>query len=389
MQQETADHKVTVYPLAKQKRKHKLRITLLVIIAAIILLRIFLPYIVLKYVNNKLSKLDEYYGHVNDIDIALLRGAYVIKEIKIVKINENPKIKDTIPFFVAPVIDLSVEWSAIFKGAFVGEIYVEDPKINFVRGTHKGENVKADTADFRQLIKDLMPLTVNHFEISNGQIHYIDKSVSPALNLAMTDINATAVNLSNVEKEGTVLPAHLDAAGNIYGGKFTLKIDFDALKKMPTFDMSAELTQLQLPQINDLLKAYGNFEVERGTFGLYTEFAAKDGKYGGYVKPLIKDMKVALWKKDEGLKAKLWELMVSGISKLLKNRKTENIATKVDISGTFNNSDINTWRAVSYLLKNAFVRALAPSVDQSISINNLNEETPKTFLEKVFEKKKK
>ena len=38
-------------------------------------------------VNNELAHLEEYYGHVDDIDIHLYRGAYEIKDIYIVKKN--------------------------------------------------------------------------------------------------------------------------------------------------------------------------------------------------------------------------------------------------------------------------------------------------------------
>ncbi|OFY86184.1 MAG: hypothetical protein A3F72_06940 [Bacteroidetes bacterium RIFCSPLOWO2_12_FULL_35_15] len=79
--------------------------------------------------------------------------------MKIVKVESEQNKKDTIPFFISPVIDLSIEWRVVFRGAFVGEIYVEDPKLNFVNGAHKAENIRGDTADFRQLTKDLMPLT--------------------------------------------------------------------------------------------------------------------------------------------------------------------------------------------------------------------------------------
>ena len=104
-------------------RRKKIRTILISIVVLLIVFRLFLPYIVLRYVNNKLSNLKEYYGHVDDIDIALIRGAYVINAIKVVKIGNDQGEKDTIPFFKSPEIDLSVEWNAIFKGAFVGEIY--------------------------------------------------------------------------------------------------------------------------------------------------------------------------------------------------------------------------------------------------------------------------
>ncbi|MBL7920163.1 MAG: DUF748 domain-containing protein [Bacteroidia bacterium] len=371
------------------KRK-KWKIVLISIVAVLIIFRIFLPFIVLHYVNKKLSELKEYYGHVEDIDIALLRGAYVINDIKLVKIGNDQGEKDTIPFFRSREIDLSVQWKAIFKGAIVGEIYVEDPVLNFVKGKHKDEDAKADTADFKQLIKDIMPLTVNRFEIHNGQIHYIDPVSKPRLDVAMKDLEVVAENLSNVNDSTKKLPARAIATGKAYEGNFKLKVDFDALQKTPTFDMSAEIINVNLVLLNDFLRAYGNFDVKKGNFGLYTEFAGKEGGFGGYVKPILKDLDIVQWNKEEGdFKQILWETLIGSAAAILENKSKDQLATKVEIKGKFDSPDINLWRAISYVLRNAFVHALKPSIDNTININKLDDSKDKTFLEKIFGGRKK
>jgi len=362
----------------------KAKIIILCIIIILVIFRLLLPHIVLKYVNNKLANLTEYYGHVEDIDIALIRGAYVINDIRIVKVDEK-KTNDTIPFFTSSEIDLSVEWAAIFKGKIVGEIYVQDPVLNFVKDAHKGEDVKADTADFKKLIKDLMPLTINRFEILNGQIHYIDLGSSPKLDIAMKEVEVVATNLTNANDSAKLLPAHVHASGHAYEGDFVMKMDLDALNKQPTFDMNLELKNLNLALLTDFFKAYGNFNVKKGQLGVYTEFAAKQGAFGGYVKPLLKDMEVV---KGEGdFKEQVWELIVSGAATLLENKNDE-VGTKVPINGRFDKPDINLWKAVSYLLRNAFLHSLKPTIDNTINIKQLEEKGKKTFLEKVFGNKK-
>lgn len=374
-------------PVQKRKRgfRSKLFKTLLVVAAVLIVFRLLLPSIVLNYVNKKLGSLKEYYGHVNDIDIALFRGAYVIREAELVKIGNDLGKKDTIPFFRCPAIDLSVQWAALFKGRVVGEIYVEDPVVSFVKGKHKNENAKADTADFSQLIKDLMPLTINHFEIQNGEIHYIDHFSKPNLNVALKELDISANNLSNVNDSVKLLPASAIAKGRAYGGEFKLRVDFDALQKQPTFDMSAEITNVNLVDLNDFLKAYGNFDVNKGNFGMYTEFAGRDGNFGGYVKPIIKDIDVVSWNNEEGDFGQiLWESVVGGAAEILKNRNREQVATKVDIKGRFDDPSINLWRTISFLLRNAFVHALVPAIDNSINIHKLEDSKDKTLLERWF-----
>ncbi|MGV3609563.1 MAG: DUF748 domain-containing protein [Fluviicola sp.] len=382
------ERKKAMTPEERKKRKRRRRIIWLSIISALIIFRLLLPYIVLKYVNGKLENLEEYYGHVNDIDIHLYRGAYEIKDIRILKrVEKKGKTgeKDTIPFFKSRSIDLSIEWKSIFEGAVVGEISVEEPVVNFVKDKHKGEDVKADTADFAQLIDDLMPVTINRFDIHNGQVHYIDLGARPKLDIAMLNINITATNLTNVTDSKELLPATLTASAEAYKGKFALNAKFDGLARKPTFDMNVSLNGLQLVLLNDMLREYANFDVKKGTFNMYGEFAAKEGKFGGYVKPFLKDLDIVQWNKEEGdFKQILWETMVASAAEILQNQKKEQLATKINMNGTFDKVHLNTWRAISFVLRNAFLHALKPSVDNSININNLKEGGKKTFLEKVF-----
>lgn len=369
----------------KKKRK-AWKIVLISIVLVLIIFRLILPHIVLSFVNKKLSTIKEYYGHVDDVDIALIRGAYQIHDILLVKVDSVTHQRDTTPFFKCPEIDLSVEWRALFKGRVVGEIVLEKPVLNFVKGKHQNEDVKADTTDFKNVIKDLMPLTINRFQINSGQIHFIDHYSSPAIDVPMTNIDVMAENLSNVNDSNQVLPAAIKATGDVYGGDIQLNVKLNPLEKQPTFDLNAAINDVDMVNLNNFFKAYGNFEVEKGSFGLYTEFAGKDGAFKGYVKPLIKDLKVA----KEGNFAQIaWQTLVSGAATLISNWKHDQLATQIPVEGRFDDPDTGLWTAISYVLKNAFVLALQPSVENTIDIGKVEEpkDGKKTFLQKVFGKK--
>ncbi|MEO6305765.1 MAG: DUF748 domain-containing protein [Bacteroidia bacterium] len=378
---------VKTYPAEKPKKKKRWKIVLLSIVVILIVARLILPYVVLKYVNKTLGNIKEYYGHVEDIDIALIRGAYKINNIKLVKQDSVTHVKDTMTFFSAQEIDLSVEWKAIFKGKIVGEIYVENPVLNFIKGKHKNEDTKADTSDFKDVIKKLMPLTINHFQINNGQIHFKDPYSSPIVDVPMKNIHVEADNLSNANDSNKVLPSSIKATGDLYGGKLKIDVKLNALEKKPTFDLNADISNVNMIDLNPFFKAYGKFEVEKGNFGLYTEFAAKDGAFKGYVKPLLKDLKI----KHEGDAGEiLWSEVVSGVAWIFKNHSKDQVATKVPIEGRFDQPNTGLWTAISYVLKNAFVSALAPSVENTIDIGKVEKQPEKkTLLQKVFGKKDK
>ncbi|HXR79306.1 MAG TPA: hypothetical protein VN763_00235, partial [Saprospiraceae bacterium] len=77
--------KSTKRTLPAKKRK-TLRIVL-IILGVLVILRLILPYWVLHIVNTKLSELSGYVGFVKDIDISLHRGAYVVKDLYINKVD--------------------------------------------------------------------------------------------------------------------------------------------------------------------------------------------------------------------------------------------------------------------------------------------------------------
>jgi hypothetical protein len=365
-----------------------------IIIGAIILLliifRLFLPAIVLRYANNTLANMDGYHGHVRDIDIDLYRGAYQLNDMYLNKLDSSTR-KQT-PFFSAGTIDLSVEWRALFEGELVGEMAFLSPKLVFTKDKAEIGQVAKDTNDFRKVLKDFMPLKVNRFEVQNGSIHYVDSTTSPKVDLSLKETYILAQNLKNTSDKKEKLPSSLVARARAYGGSLSLNMKMDALADDPTFDMTAELRNADLVKLNSFFIAYGKFDVSKGTMGLYTEFAADKGNFKGYVKPIIKDLQVkGTEDKDDKFLQKAKETVIDIAGDILKNPKKKQIATKIPVEGSFNNTSVGVMDAVWEVLKNAFIEALLPSVDNEINIGSPSEvsEEKKGFFERLFSGKDK
>ena len=144
-------------------RKKKLTIIFVSILILLVIIRLVLPFVVLRLVNDRLTKIKGYYGHVVDIDIALIRGAYQLDSIYLNKVDTISNRQTA--FFSASVIDLSVEWKALFKGSIVGEIIIEKPVITFTKDKVEPKSVREDSSSFKDLKDDLMPLQINRVEI--------------------------------------------------------------------------------------------------------------------------------------------------------------------------------------------------------------------------------
>jgi hypothetical protein len=356
-------------------------------IVLIILIRLILPYVVLHLVNKNLATMKGYYGHVNDIDLAIIRGAYKVDSIYLNK-KDTVTQKQT-PFFAAAAIDLAVEWKSLLKGSIVGEVVMNKPMVKFTADKVEPKDVAKDSSALKDLLDDFMPLRINRCEINQGRIQYIDPNTKPPYDIQMTNVHILAENLRNSYESSVLLPATITGNATVYEGTLTLNAKANPLSVSPTFDMSAELKNTNLVKLNDFFQAYAKVDVNKGDFGLYTEIAAKDKKFAGYVKPFIKDLDI-LGKEDrkDNLFQKMWEGLAGGVGKVLENHKKDQIATKIPFSGDLDDPKTNVWYALANVLQNAFIHALKPSIDNDISIGSVaaKADQKKTFLQKIFSK---
>lgn len=373
-----------------EHKSRKKRITLRILLGVIVLLvlvRIALPYIVLHFANKKLARLDGYYGHIQDIDIALYRGAYVMKDIYIDKVNDSGT--ERTDFFKCYRIDLSVEWKALFKKKIVGEVEFEQPVIKYTLDKTIGKKADKDTTDLIELVKDFMPLRINRFLVEKGQIHYVDLGSKPMVDVPLTSVHILGTGLTNQSEQKNQLPAAINMSGNLYNGNIDINVKLNPLNKVPTFDMDGTLTKTNLVNLNPFFTAYGNFDLKEGNMSVYSEFAAKDNGFKGYVKPLIKDLDIVQFNKEEGSILQIaWEAFVGTTAEILQNQPKGVLATKVPVEGKFTKPDVQVWDAILSILKNAFIEALKPSIDHTVNIYNVKQPEKKSIFG-IFRKKKK
>jgi hypothetical protein len=152
------------------------------------------------------------------------------------------------------------------------------------------------------------------------------------------------------------------------------------LAKQPTFEMSAGVSNVNMVALNDFMRAYGKFDVQSGTFQVYSEVAAADGRFEGYVKPFFQNLDVFDWDKErkKNVLEKFWQAIVAGVGALFKNQPRDQLATTIPLSGNFDQTDVDIWATIGGILKNAFVRSLLPSIDRSVDIEDVGSKTEKT-----------
>lgn len=345
-----------------------------VIILLLIITRMILPSIVKNYVNKVLEDMPGYSGYVEDVDLHIYRGAYAIEGLVLQEEDtsqDNTPQKE--PLLSIRRIDLSVEWKAVWKGAFVGEVLLQNPQLNFVaqQEPQQEETTATEEAEhWSETIKNLMPLTINEFKISRGSMIFRDPHARPKVDVHLDNFDLIATNLTNAEENTQKLPSGLYASGKtVGGGNLKAEGKINLLKKIPDLDINMELTGVDLKALNDFMKAYGKIDVERGRFSLYSELKLMNGEIDGYLKPFFEDLKILNWEKDkkeDGFFRAVWEAIAGLVAEGVENQPRDQVATQVPLNGNINQPEPNVWKTIVNILKNAFVEAFNKGIEGTV-----------------------
>lgn len=351
--------------LAFLKKVNLWFIIIVIFILAVIVIRLALPGIVKNYVNKELNELPGYTGHVNDVEISLLRGAYVIKDLELKKKTDPAKY----PFLKIKRADLSIEWRSLFKGKLVGEVNLFQPVIYILASEELSKEPSKDS--WTKTVKALMPMTINKLQVDDGKFAYLDLQKQPNVNLHIDHMQLTALNLANVQKAADPLPSQVNLTGTSIGnGRLKADMKVNVLKNIPDFEMGMQLTGANLLSLNGFFEANAKMDIERGGIDIFSKLKLKNGEMNGYIKPFIKNLKVLDVKKDIKKKGGVIRVVKKAIvglfAKVVTNHKTKKIATVIPIKGNINNPQTSGWSTFVGVLKNGFVRAFHESLTNEI-----------------------
>ncbi|MCB0468605.1 MAG: DUF748 domain-containing protein, partial [Aequorivita sp.] len=312
-----------------KKKRYAIPIIILILLIAF---RLYLPTLVKNNINKVLADIPGYYGQVDDVDISLIRGAYIINGMYLNKGTAESQV----PFMNFPKSDISIEWKSLFKGKIVSEIVMTSPEVIYVFEDQKKESGDANVDDWIKALTDIVPININHFEVHDGKVAFVQLSADPNIDLQIDKLELTADNLRNVVEKERILPSPIRASGVSIGkGKVSLEGYMNLVKEIPDMDLSFSLENAEATALNDFTNYYAGLDFDKGTFGIYSEVAIADGHIIGYVKPLLTDTK--LIGEGDGFLEILWEGFVGFFKFILKNQSTDTLATKVSFEGDLNN----------------------------------------------------
>jgi hypothetical protein len=210
---------------------------------------------------------------------------------------------------------------------------------------------------------------VRELDITHSSFSYTDRTKDPNYRLFFSDTDIALKNLSNHLQQG---PANLTLHGKFMGsGDTQVSGDFLARQYGPAFHMNVAIRNTDLSSMNDILRAYGRFDVAAGHLSVFSEVSIKDGYISGYVKPMFANLEVYNYQKDKntGILHQAKELVIGGASHLFKNSRTQQVATEIDLTGKLTSPGVSTWQAFVQVLHNAFIEAILPGFDRAVRPN--------------------
>lgn len=215
--------------------------------------------------------------------------------------------------------------------------------------------------------KPTFEFKADQIAVRNSRIGYVNQAAKPPYRVFLTEATLDIQNFSNHIKDG-VMRGRL--RGKFMGsGRCQADFTFRPETKGPDFNLALSIEDTDMRTMNDLFRAYGNFDVVAGVFSFYSEITVRQGTIEGYVKPLFRDMDVYDQRQDreKGIFRKMYEGLVGGISSLLTNRPREEVATQVTVSGDIESPQTSTWETVTRLIQNAFFQAILPGFEKEVS----------------------
>jgi hypothetical protein len=251
----------------------------------------------------------------------------------------------------------------------LNELTLAGVRINYryaVPAVEKQKGEKAKEAAQEVADEPGLLIKARRVRIADGSFGVVNTSAKPDYRVFMSDMDLEIMNFSNQFREG---PAHVNLKGRFMGsGETNASATFRPEKKGADFTVKIAIKDTRMRTMNDLFRAYGNFDVSEGRFSLYSELAVQNNTVSGYVKPLFRDVKVLDKRTDREKSAfrKLYEGLIGGILNLFENVPREEIATETPISGTVKNPEAGTWAVLVNLVQNAFFQAILPGFEGSI-----------------------
>src|SRR5262249_18591909 len=266
-----------------------------------------------------------------------------------------------------------VEYAPAVKVVELKQLTIDGLHVDYVHAkqTEKAEKERAAaTAETTQKIhaNEDSHVRIGQIKIVNSEVGFVNEATTPTYRLYLTDAEIDLENYSNQFRDGAT---SIRLRGKFMGtGATDVRGIVRPEHESPDIELKVKIDDTQVRPMNNLLRAYGDFDVAAGRFSVYSEMDIDHGTITGYVKPLVKDLDVydTQQDRDKDLWHKVYEGVIEDVAALLRNTSRKEVAPKADISGQIKDPEPDTLQVVVRLIENAFIEATLPGFKHEAGI---------------------
>jgi Domain of Unknown Function (DUF748) len=208
------------------------------------------------------SHLKGYTVRIGTLELHALRFSVDLYNLAIVQ-DANPDP----PVVHIPRLTASVHWRALLAARVVSDILVERLHVHLnlqQLRTEATDDVPLKERGWQEAVQSVSPLKVNHLQVVDGAVTYIDEN--PSQPLRISQLNMRAGNIRNIRSEEGVYPSDIRIEGVIFdSGKIQLNGRADFLA-VPHAAVKAELVleNMTLNYVKPIASRY-HVLLQRGT----------------------------------------------------------------------------------------------------------------------------
>ena len=262
-------------------------------------------------------------------------------------------------------VDGSLAYGPEVQKATLRTVLLEDLKVDYVTSAATRPQEALHGREAARLAKRLRDapefvLQVDTLHLAHAELGFKDLTAKPSYRLFVSGLDLKVENLSNHADHGR---STFQARG-AFMGNGTARIDGGSrlTAKPADFQMRMALDNARLADLNPFLNAHLGFDVAGGLFSMYSELTVKNERVEGYLKPLVRDLKIYDRAKDHGkpLGKRVKMHLLQFLAGLFKNHGTQEVATVVRISGSTRSPASSEWQVIRGLISNGLFKAVQP-----------------------------
>lgn len=337
-------------------------VTLGILVALIIVLRLILDPLANHKTRAALNKLDGFKGDFQRVHVTVFGPGYDITHLKLIAVPDGvdkDDVGDNPPLIYVDRLHVGIDWRALLHFKLQASLRLTDPKFTIAPSkAPSSPNKKAP--DLSDQLEKVTALKIDRIEIVGGEVLFHKKAGAHQQQLWLHHLELTAQNLATRPALAHGRPATVSAHGVLgRSGDLDLFVSADPFASPLSFAGQLSEKGLRASELYEFIEPQTHLQAGKGTIDVFAEFVSKDGMLSGGVKPVLKNIQVrpteaGVWNR---MKAWLADKAVRVASDRVPDRNA--VATTVPLKGKLTDPDIQLWPTVLGVVRNAFVQGLA------------------------------